>query len=172
MWTGVEDWVTQVISEFVLTQSNERHEHISLHYDAVKLLPASYHNAPEAFKQGAEAEVLLKTGYAVQIERKQKMFFEDHFSDLVGDAVWTSANRHLLSDGNCIPAGLAYLNHDRDAILKELAKSNGINKTAREEKGRSYMDCQSQSWRHDLRQHRGSAATAVRCSTSPAHQQV
>ena len=85
MWTDVEDWDTHVISELALTQSSERHKHISLHYDVAKLLPQGYNNAQGLFKQRAEPEMLLKTGHTIQIESKRKVFAEDHFSDLVGD---------------------------------------------------------------------------------------
>jgi hypothetical protein len=60
MWTGVEDWVTEVMSKFTLGQGSCKH--LSLHSDAIKVHPSVYGYASDAFKEGVVAGVLERTG--------------------------------------------------------------------------------------------------------------
>ena len=103
--------------------------HLSLHYDAIKVDQSIVSGNADSFQTTLEQQVLSDTGYTVNIECKQQSYLLDLIK-MNAQQPSTPLNfpDEVLVHGNCIPACLLYLGFPSDAIVRELGKNSVANR--------------------------------------------
>ena len=138
MWTGVEDWVTEVKSAYI---QSLKPMHMSLHFDAVRTSCEIYASNEDDFRNKMMEVVRVQTGYNVNIRKKQK----EHVVDFIERTAVLSEQYEvpdiLTQPGNCIPASFVEAGLPVEHVMSILSKRTQANIDARRTGVRSYYEC-------------------------------
>jgi hypothetical protein len=74
MWTPAEDWALETMCTQACVFNPE---HLSLHFDAIKVAANSFGGDAAAFARELQNKVLTETGYDLRVAAKQNFFFLD-----------------------------------------------------------------------------------------------
>jgi len=144
-WQRAEDRILKSWQMWVL-RSPVRH--LSLHFDGIRLDKrriAAADGTIEEFNAEAARHIAKESGFQVAIEEKLHRSFMELITSRTTfeEAPISSANRHLMNAGNCIPRALWRCAPEGKANeIIELARENSIqNRASASKKCRSYREC-------------------------------
>eukprot|EP00973_Karenia_brevis_P066643 9264516-Karenia_brevis.AAC.1 len=95
------------------------------------------------FKTNTEQHILSKTGYTVEVVRKEFVLFFDALKQGSSHHASSDVPQAHLRPGNCIPAAIARLTGKMNETTTALNKRTVMNKSAEEKQFRSYADAQT-----------------------------
>ena len=137
LYAAVEDWVLEAWEDYMSTIT---HNHLSLHFDGLRVGGLEEAQSIEDLCKKSEAAILDTTGFKVKILEKRHLYFRE-LCNGVSDREETEVEQQLLQPGNCIPLAVSrLLPTKKQAVISELCKSSQQNTEALRVGSRSYAD--------------------------------
>ena len=123
MWTALEDYILDRIVEFI---TSERVQHLSLHYDGVRVQYNEPISNVAELCQDITLHVAKETGFTVQLKEKKHypLFAMMHSLSKVQDTTSVALPDILKQDGQCIPVALQTLGRLHSGIVRDLESAS------------------------------------------------
>jgi hypothetical protein len=111
MWSAVEDYI---LSSFISCALEHQVEHLSLHFDGVRIKMTDPQFNMEAFCETCVERAAKETGFSVKLVMKQHCnFFNAIKAMATSNDIVLEIDEVLIRPGNCIPNGMQYIQDQR-----------------------------------------------------------